>query len=51
MPDDEGIVVRGPDGILARRNGGRYKEVRPAVCEVEVFGKRFGLKGDSEPRL
>lgn len=44
-------MVRGPDGTLARRNGGRYNDVWPAVWEVRVFGKRFGWKGDIESRL
>lgn len=51
MPDDEEIVVRGLDGILTRRNGGRFNDIWPAVCEVGVFGKRFGWKGDIESKF
>lgn len=34
MPDDEGVVVRAPDGMLARRNGGRHNDVRPAAVRL-----------------
>lgn len=39
MSDDEGILVRGPDGILARRN---CQGVWQAVRQSEVFGRLAG---------